>query len=370
MAKPDVRRTAAFVLLAATVLGLLFASRTYITSTFYPDRGIGFGEALVPALADWYAWALLAPAMYWLVVRAPIEMAHLARRVALYLAAGAAIATVKFGLDYLVSALLLNNPISLSLPSFIYRFYANFMTYWVLIAVAHAIEYGRKYRDRRLRASQLEARLAQVQLEILRMQLQPHFLFNTLHAISTLMHRDVDAADRMLVQLGDLLRLTIDKIGVQEVSLKEELDFLRGYLEIEQTRFQDRLTVAIEIEPETLDARVPNLILQPIVENSIRHAVAPRSAAGRIEVRSRREDGRLHLSVRDDGPGIDDADAVRKEGVGLSNIRARLEGWYGPDYDLALENHPDGGLVVTLSIPYRVDDSKAARAGAAAKASR
>jgi hypothetical protein len=277
MTKRSVLSTAAFILTAAALLSLLFASRTYVVSGFYPDRSIGFGEALIPALGDWYIWALLSPVMLWLVARAPIETARWARSAVLYVAAGAAISTVKFGIDYLASLVLLENPLSLALPSFIYRSYANFMTYWVIIAVAHAIEYGRKYRDRQLRASQLEAKLAQVQLQVLRMQLQPHFLFNTLHAISTLMHRDVDAADRMLVQLSDLLRLTIDRIGVQEVSLKEELDFLRSYLEIEETRFRDRLTVTMEIDPETLDARVPNLILQPIVENSIVHGVAPRS---------------------------------------------------------------------------------------------
>lgn len=347
--------TAALILAAATLLGALFASRTYVISGFYPERSIGLGEALVPALGDWYLWALLAGPMYWLVAHAPIETGRWARSATVYLPVGAVIAALKFGMDYLASAALSENPISLALPSFIYRFYANFMTYWVLIAVAHAIEYARKYRDRRLRASQLEARLAQVQLEVLRMQLQPHFLFNTLHAISALMHRDVEAADRMLVQLGDLLRLTIDKIGVQEVSLKEELEFLRSYLEIEQTRFQDRLTVTLDIDAETLDARVPNLILQPIVENSIRHAVAPHSAAGRIEVRSRRDHGTLRLSIRDDGPGIDEAEAGPQEGIGLSNIRARLEQWYGPEHELDLENHPDGGLIVTLSIPYRLD---------------
>lgn len=347
--------TAALILVAATLLGLLFASRTYVISAFYPDRSIGIGEALLPALGDWYLWALLSPAMYWLVARGPIEMAHWPRSAAVYILAGVAIAALKYGLDYLASLLFSENPISLSLPSFIYRFYANFMTYWVIIAVVHAIEYGRKYRDRQLRASQLEAKLAQVQLEVLRMQLQPHFLFNTLHAISTLMHRDANAADRMLAQLGDLLRLTIDKIGIQEVSLKEELDFLRSYLEIEETRFQDRLTVTLEIEAETLDARVPNLILQPIVENSIRYAVAPRTASARVLVSSHRAAGRLHLSVRDDGPGIDEPEAGPTEGIGLSNIRARLEQWYGPDHDLSFQNHPDGGLVVTLSIPYRVD---------------
>lgn len=346
---------AALLFGAATLLGLLFASRTYVLYSFYPERSITPAEALVPALSDWYIWALLVPAMFWLVVRVPIEAGRWARGIGVHLLAGALAATIKFGLDFGASELIPGIELSLAVPAFIYQFYANFMTYWVIIAVAHAIDYGRKYRDRQVKASQLEAKLAQVQLQVLRMQLQPHFLFNTLHAISTLMHRDVEAADRMLVQLSDLLRLTIDKIGVHEVSLKEELDFLRSYLEIEQTRFQDRLTVSMEIDPETLDARVPNLILQPLVENSIRHGLAPRSAPGKIEVRAVRGDGTLHLTVSDDGPGIlDVSHAEAKNGLGLANIRARLAQRYGDAYHLGLENRPEGGLAVTLSIPFQV----------------
>ena len=133
---------------------------------------------------------------------------------------------------------------------------------------------------RELRNSQLATRLAQAQLQVLKMQIQPHFLFNTLHAISTLMHKDVESADRMIAQLSDLLRLTLESDGVQEVSLKQELEFLESYLEIEKTRFQDRLTIETKIAPETLDAQVPNLILQPLVENAVRHGIEPRSAPG------------------------------------------------------------------------------------------
>jgi LytS/YehU family sensor histidine kinase len=155
-----------------------------------------------------------------------------------------------------------------------------------------------------LKASQLEARLAQAQLQALKMQLQPHFLFNTLHAISALVHKDVEAADRMLARLSDLLRLALESAGVQEVPLKQELEFLERYLEIEQTRFQDRLTVRMEIAPEALDALVPNLIMQPLVENAIRHGIAPRATPGKIEITAMLADGQLHFHIRDDGPGI------------------------------------------------------------------
>ena len=342
---------------AFTLVGLLFASRTYVLYSFYPERSISLGEALIPAVGDWWLWALLAPGMLWLVRRRPILSSGWRRALAIHLLAGVLVATLKYWIDFGATHLVGWRPApSFSVPAFIFQFYSNLATYWVIIAVGHALDYARRYRDRQIRASQLEAKLAQVQLEVLRMQLQPHFLFNTLHAISTLMHRDPNAADRMLVRLSDLLRLTIEKIGVHEVSLKEELDFLRSYLDIEQIRFQDRLAVDLAVQPEVLDARVPNLLLQPLVENSIRHGLAPRLEPGRIEVRAERVDGNLLLTVRDDGPGLPEGgEGSGSHGLGLSNIRARLAQLYGSAHSLEMRNHPDGGLMVTISIPYRVD---------------
>ncbi|MFW6085154.1 MAG: sensor histidine kinase, partial [Gemmatimonadota bacterium] len=194
-------------------------------------------------------------------------------------------------------------------------------------------------------------------LSALEMQLHPHFLFNTLHAISTLMHRDVEAADRMLARLSDLLRLTLENAGTQEVLLKEELDFLEQYLEIERTRFGDRLMVDVEVDPATLDARIPNLILQPLVENAVRHGVAPRADPGWIGIRAARHDGELRVTIEDDGPGLPEADAdgltPAGAGVGLANCRARLEQLYGDRGRLDLRSSPAGGLLVSLRIPYR-----------------
>jgi LytS/YehU family sensor histidine kinase len=182
------------------------------------------------------------------------------------------------------------------------------------------------------------------------MQLQPHFLFNTLHSISALMHRDVEAADRMLTRLSDLLRLTLESASTPEVPLSRELDFLDAYLEIQQTRFEERLEVVRDIDPLALDALVPNLLLQPLVENAIRHGVANRTTGGRVEISARRENGRLTLSVRDDGPGLS---PNAGQGVGLSNTRARLEHLYGEAQSLALANDPAGGVRVTVVAPYR-----------------
>jgi LytS/YehU family sensor histidine kinase len=233
------------------------------------------------------------------------------------------------------------------------EFHFNVLTYCAILCISLALDYYRRYRERELRAYQLEARLAQAQLQVLKMQLHPHFLFNTLHAISTLMHRDVEAADRMIARLSDLLRISLETVGVQEVPLKQELELLEKYLEIEQTRFQERLGVKLEIEPETLDARVPNLILQPLVENAIRHGIIPRATPGLIEIHARRDNGTLQLEVRDNGRGLPAAEeGTMKEGLGLSNTRARLKQLYGAEHRFSLCNNPAGGLVVSLTIPF------------------
>jgi LytS/YehU family sensor histidine kinase len=209
------------------------------------------------------------------------------------------------------------------------------------------VDYYRKFKDRELRATQLEARLAEAQLQVLRMQLQPHFLFNTLHAISALVHQDAEAADRMISRLAEFLRLTLDSVGVQEIELKGELESLDKYLEIEQVRFSDRLTVVRSIEPHTLDMLVPNLILQPLVENAVRHSIAPRSAGGRIEIRARREGNNLVIDVTDDGGGA----VPLCEGVGLTNTRARLRQLYGEAQMVEIRAEQGTDFRVTLSLP-------------------
>ncbi|HEV2732879.1 MAG TPA: histidine kinase [Terriglobales bacterium] len=193
-----------------------------------------------------------------------------------------------------------------------------------------------------------------MQLQALRTQLHPHFLFNTLNAIATVVHRDPEAADQMIARLSDLLRLTLEGIGVQEVSPAQEIDFLRGYLEIEQARFGHRLTVDMQIAPEVLGARIPYLILQPLVENAIRHGVAPRSQPGRVVIRAESDNGFLVLEVRDNGPGLAAGfDTPTRRGMGLSNTRSRLEKLYGERQRFEAKNGSNGGCVVTLTSPFQ-----------------
>lgn len=187
------------------------------------------------------------------------------------------------------------------------------------------------------------------------MQLQPHFLFNTLHAISALVHEDAEEADRMVAHLSELLRLSLENAGAQEVTLRQELEFLEPYLQIEQARFGNRLALRRDIAADVLDARVPNLVLQPLVENAVRHGIASRSGPGLVEISARRAGDRLRLEVRDNGSGLPAAGALR-EGVGLGNTRARLQQLYGADHRLEMRNVEGGGLRVTLEIPFAVLD--------------
>jgi LytS/YehU family sensor histidine kinase len=240
-----------------------------------------------------------------------------------------------------------------TLGGFVLTVYLRGMLYYLLmVAIIHALTYYQRYEEQAVAASQLEAQLAQARLHLLKMQLHPHFLFNTLNSISALLHEDVELADMMIERLGDFLRLTLENSAVQEVTLREELEFVNCYLSIEQIRLQDRLTSLVEVEPEALDARVPTLILQPVVENAIRHAIAPRLAPGRIEIRARRQGAALVLTVRDDGPGIaPPSRQANGKGMGLSITRARLERLYGAGHRFELADAPEGGLLVTFEIP-------------------
>lgn len=230
--------------------------------------------------------------------------------------------------------------------------------YWLVVALIHAYDYHRKARDAELAFCRLETQLAHAQLEALKMQLHPHFLFNTLHAIGVLVRKqDTQGSLQMLSGLADLLRLALDTTGRQMVPLKQELDFLGRYLAIEKVRFSDRLEVRIDVAPEVLDALVPNLILQPLVENAIRHGIAPRAASGRVVVTASRERGALALTVRDDGVGLPDAFCVERcAGVGLRNVRARLGQLFPADHRFEVAAAHGGGAAVALQIPLAFEE--------------
>ena len=301
-------------------------------------------------LADWYLWALLAPLVVWLARRVRIEREHWLRAVTIHLLFALLVAGLKIGLRFALSQGVSWLPGPLYLPGNLATLPINVATYWAIVAVSYAFEYHQRYRDREIKAAQLESRLAQAQLRALQSQLQPHFLFNTLHSISVLIREgENDAADSMLSRLSDLLRLSLDAVSRQEQPLVKELEFVAGYVAIQQVRFQDRLVVTTKVDPAAMNALVPTLVLQPLVENAIQHVIAPRPNGGRVSITATREGHDVRISVRDDGPGIT---GTTGSGVGLANTRARLEQLYGSGHAFEIRSS-DSGVTAELRIPYR-----------------
>jgi LytS/YehU family sensor histidine kinase len=223
--------------------------------------------------------------------------------------------------------------------------------YWALIGLAHAITFRAEAQERALRAAQLEGRLAHAQLQALQRQLQPHFLFNSLHTIAALVHRDVNAADAMIERLGDLLRMTLNAGDEAEVSLGRELEHVGHYVAIEQANMGQRLVVSVDAEPGTLSAAVPALLLQPLVENAVRHGLAPRADGGHVRITAWRIDGTLAITVQDDGLGIQEG--VKTAGIGLENTRQRLRQLYGDRHSFVIESPPDGGVAISIRLPWK-----------------
>jgi two-component system, LytTR family, sensor kinase len=350
-----------------TVIGLIFSLQWYFAA-YRSEQPVPWGRALYVQMSWGYLWALATPLVLWIAHRFPIEKQHWRRNLLVHLLSSTLLSftagIVGHLLLYLKYGTALGRPYHFQNSlRFAVSNYTEGMGIYLLVAfLAYAYSYYQRYRQGELRASRLEAQLSQAQLQALKMQLHPHFLFNTLHSISALMHKDTEGARKMITRLGDFLRLTLENAGTQEVTLKQEMEFLRCYLEIERIRFQDRLTTHVQVDPEALDTHVPNLILQPIVENAIRHAVATRSTPGTIEIRAKQEDGVLRIRIRDNGPGLPvnrSTESLFKKGLGLANTQTRLDRLYGARHRFELANDPKGGLAVTLEIPSERENGAA-----------
>lgn len=361
-------RTIVLAFLGWTLFGVFFALQNYVNAAYFGQK-LFFGTTLAVWLICGYAWLLLTPIVIYLSEKFFIERGRVKRNLAIHLLAGSAISLLQLSVFIFVRQWLLGNPqktFSFSTDFqklFVGEFHVNLLIYWIVVGIWHLRLINRRYLERErerarlaLSTARLETNLAEARLDALKMQLHPHFLFNTLNSISVLMTDDAKAANRMLVRLSELLRVALKSESSQEISLKDELEFLRGYLEIEQIRFQDRLTVDFAIEKETLEARVPNLILQPLVENAIRHGIAPLSEAGKITIETRRENGFVELAVSDNGAGFDDSPA-KSNGIGLKNTRERLEKLYGERQRLEIISKPSGWQV-KLRIPFRANDER------------
>jgi two-component system, LytTR family, sensor kinase len=313
-----------------------------------------------------YVWALLTPAILWLGRRFPLEQRPRWAPAAIHLLLGAGFSTLELSLESVIYSQLRLFPNTQDFvgtlgPLLLRGFHGGVLDYWIVIGVQWAIGFYRGYQQRseqalklELRASELQSQLVSAQLSALKMQLQPHFLFNTLNAITVLVRQQKSRdAEQMLGYLSDLLRGVLEDVDAQEVSLHRELEYLELYLAIEHVRFADRLHVEVAADPLTLGASVPQLLLQPIVENAIRHGIGRSSSAGRILIRTSRSNDMVEVRVQDDGPGLSHDSPPQHQGIGLANTRARLQQLYGKHAGLSIENSPDGGAVVTLRFPFR-----------------
>ncbi|HET7809594.1 MAG TPA: histidine kinase [Steroidobacteraceae bacterium] len=358
----------AFYFLAWTLVGLVYFGQN-VTRRFYwedpnPWQDLRYWSANI------YLSALITPLIVWAGRRWPLERQRLGRLLALHFVLSIAWALLRLSLEAtfhltwnqfwpIQPPVTFRSEITLLL---IFGFHTAVVAYWVVLAIQTGFRYYANYQERaqaalrsELRASQLETQVAQARLGALKAQLQPHFLFNTLNAIVVLVRQQKGRqAEETLARFSDLLRAVLADMDAQEVTLARELEYLKLYLSIEQLRFSDRLRVDIDVDPDLLDAAVPHMGLQPLVENAIRHGIGARATSGIITIRARRAGDAMHVEVKDDGPGFDSAGAPGGMGLGLANTRARLRQLYGTSAELRVATAPEGGAVVTLVLPVRI----------------
>ena len=363
--KHDVRNYPLYFLLW-TGFGLFYFSQGLTQRLVFHDPN-PWWRYLVAWLVGVYLWALLTPVILWFGRRFAIEQGNWMQRTAIHLALSA---------GFSIFDLVLENALYLRLHLFpsanpdlraiftqviVRGFHGGVLDYWIVLGLQSGVLYYRRYRERsqevlqfQLRASELQSQLVSAQLNVLKMQLQPHFLFNTLNAIMVLVRQQRSRdAEQMLGHLSDLLRVVLEDLDSQEISLRRELEYLRVYLSIEQVRFADRLKVEIQADPITQEASVPQLILQPLVENAVRHGIGRSSSAGTIRIRATINHDRVEIQIQDDGPGFPAGPSSKREGIGLANTRARLRQLYGEEACVSIEDGEVRGASVTIKLPFR-----------------
>ena len=369
------------------IWAVAFAVWTFIslaaTATIYQlyrrfNGGIGLGGIAGMEFSQVLTYAPLTPLVFALAVRYPLQRGNWVKRSLLHLAAGLVFTLVHISLRA-ATPYGYWDPASRQWTSAIWDSHAHaFRAPWVvlrsmflgsvvddvtgayvpIVLVAHAVSYYRRFRERELRATQLEGQLAKAHLQRLKSQLQPHFLFNTMHSISALMLTDVNAADRMMCRLSDLLRISLETADTQITTLNRELEFVTCYLEIEKVRFEERMKVIFDIAPETLDAQVPHLLLQPLVDNAVKHGISKLSVGGEIRITVRRQDNELQLQIKDNGPGVRKTGTLATNGLGLRITRERLESLYRQNQSLELVSPPEGGVTIRVCIPFRLQSDE------------
>ncbi len=356
-------RLIALVFLVSTAFGLLAAFQMYANTA---DERAMFPFSRVFQLTVVNSWlkALVTIPLVKILERIPLSRATWKRRIGMYVILLPLFVLAHVSIrPFMVPFVMYNSPNATTHYSYADRVKIGFRSFFLddawgfscIVLALHAWQYGQIVRIRTLNQERLQARLARAELQLLKMQLQPHFLFNTLNTIYNLAPRNSQKAQQMIARLSELLRLSLDHVSNQTVTLQRELEFLNSYLEIEKTRFEERLMLVWDVDPETLDAEVPNMILQPLVENSLRHGIGKKAAGGSIKISARKSQSRLVIFITDDGKGFDSTKATASRGIGLSNTRARLTQLYGSDFYFELVPGNGEGARVIIDIPFRVN---------------
>jgi hypothetical protein len=364
------RRLLQWVLIFAawTLIVLTFSVQAYVFAVAR-GRSDNFWHEFLVASSDWYIWAALTPLVLFFCRRFRITSDKWLSTAPIHLALGIAVSFLQLAIQVRLNYVL-NPGYKMTYWRVIYFFatfkgHINLLTYWVIVALNHGFYYYEQARARELAWSRMEADLANAQLQVLNMQLHPHFLFNTLNSIATLISEDPQAARQMVLKLSELLRASLSKIDQPAVPLQQELELLDCYISIEQTRFKDRLTIEKEIDPEALVCEVPTMILQPLVENAVRHGIAKHKQADRISIVAQRANGRLLLEVRNRIGSVENGGPQPARRIGLANTRARLEQLYNGQHSFEIADREGGGVAVKLTLPATGDilNALASKAG-------
>jgi signal transduction histidine kinase len=345
-----------------TLIVLAYSTRGEIRTGPYQWVPISWFDAFKASVAQWYAWALMSVAIYWTNKKLPVAPDALFKRMLIHVPLSI-VFTIAYAYLYRGAIVLLDAPNDpqwvgatiLETASHVTYRLGTFV-YWAIAMICVALEYQSHLKDREIRTAGLERLLSDARLATLRSQLDPHFLFNTLNSISAYVESAPSQARLMIEQLGDLLRLSLEHADCQEIALEDELTFIDRYMQLQLVRFADRLDVTVHVDPDVTTAAVPTFLLQPLVENAIRHGTSKLAAEGHIGLSIWRSGDALHIRVRDNGPGLPHGWALdRGVGIGLGNTRARLEHLYGRgDYSLEIGPAEGGGTCVDVTFPYRV----------------
>lgn len=349
----------AVIVLGWVFLGLILSLEVYFNNRVnMPPGTVNFVDHAIPQFGRAMMWALMAPLILRLRTKIPLSQGWWVGGIGFHFAMSFVVMATYYLGRMLAYGIFYGEAFgdfwTNAFGSFYGRNIIDMAYYWAVLAFGYSLEIYQRYKNEELRNAQLEARLVETELKALREQLRPHFLFNTMNTIAVLVREGKnDEAVTLIARLSSLLRMSLDNTRVHEVTLRQEMEFLALYIEIQRARFSDRLQVDLAIEPDALEARIPHLILQPIVENAILHGIAPKVGPGRVVVSGRIAEGKLHLGVSDDGPGIREGNKRTKEGIGLSNTRERLAKIYGAKGHLSLRSEPGRGVSVEIILPCR-----------------